>query len=71
MLYLHTKTAFSSNNSIQRIIDRRFRKGGVKVEHVVAAAVVVLIPAVVFAVAGVPDVCKLRHGLGLSFVELL
>lgn len=71
MLYLHTKTAFSSNNSIQRIIDRCFGEGGVKVEHVVAAAVVMLVPAVVLAVAGVPDVCKLRHGLRLSLVELL
>ena len=52
-------------------LDRRFGEGGVEVEHVVAAAVVVMVPAVVLAVAGVPDVCKIRHGLGLSRVDLL
>ena len=59
MLYLHTKTAFSSNNSIQRIIDRAFGKGGVEVEHMVAAVVVMVVSSVACAVAVVPDVCKL------------
>ena len=59
MLYLHTKTAFSSNNSIQRIIDRAFGKSGVEVEHMVAAIVVMVVSSVACAVAVVPDVRKL------------
>ena len=37
MLYLHTKTAFSSNNLIQRIIDRAFGEGCVVVEPVMCS----------------------------------
>ena len=51
-------------------LDRTFGKGGVKVEHMVAAVVVVVAPAVACAVAGVPDVRKLCHRLGLSAVDL-
>lgn len=51
-------------------LDRTFGKGGVKVEHMVAAVVVVVTPAVACAVAGVPDVRKLCHRLGLSAVDL-
>ena len=36
----------------------------------IAASVVVLASAVAFALAGVPDVCKLRHGLWLLLVYL-
>ena len=71
MLYLHSKTAFSSNNLIQRIIDRAFGKGCVVVEHMVAAVVVVLAPAVVCAVARVPDVRKGCHRGRLLPVDLL
>ena len=38
-----------------------FGKGGVEVEHMVAAVVVVVAPAAACAVAGVPDVRKVRH----------
>ncbi|TYR06325.1 hypothetical protein BEK95_00530 [Enterococcus faecium] len=51
-------------------LDCSFGKGGVEVEHMVAAVVVMLVPAVACAVAGVPDVRKLRHRLGLSAVDL-
>ncbi len=51
-------------------LDRPFGEGGVEVEHMVAAVVVVLVSAVARAVAGVPDVRKLRHRLGLSAVDL-
>ena len=51
-------------------LDRPFGEGGVEVEHMVAAVVVVLVSAVAHAVAGVPDVRKLRHRLGLSAVDL-
>lgn len=37
----------------------------------VAAVVVVVAPAVACAVAGVPDVCKVRHRAGLPAVDLL
>ena len=52
-------SAISSNNLIRGIIDRTFGKSGVEVEHVVAAVIVVVAPAVACAVAGVPDVRKL------------
>ena len=52
-------SAISSNNLIRGIIDRAFGKGGVEVEHMVAAVVVVVAPAAACAVAGVPDVRKL------------
>ena len=51
-------------------LDRPFGEGGVEVEHVVAAVVVMLVPAVACAVAGVPDVRELRHCLGFSAVDL-
>ena len=51
-------------------LDRPFGEGGVEVEHVVAAAVVVLTPAVVLVLAAVPDVRKLRHRGRLLFIEL-
>ena len=51
-------------------LDCPFGKGGVEVEHMVAAVVVMLVPAVACAVAGVPDVRKLCHRLGLSAVDL-
>lgn len=38
MLYLHTKTAFSSNNSIQRIIDRAFGEGCMVVERLMLSS---------------------------------
>ena len=52
-------------------LDRPFGKGGVEVEHMVAAVVVVVVSAVVCAVAGVPDVRKLGHRAGLPAVDLL
>ena len=54
-------SAISSNNLIRGIIDRPLGKGGMEVEHMVAAVVVVVAPAVACAVAGVPDVRKVRH----------
>lgn len=42
MLYLHTKTAFSSNNSIQRIIYSPFGEVAVEIDTVIAGAVIVL-----------------------------
>lgn len=51
-------------------LDRPFGEGGVEVEHMVAAVVVMLVSAVACAVAGVPDVRKLRHCLGLPAVDL-
>lgn len=50
--------------------DRPLGKGGVEVQHMVAAVVVVVAPAVACAVTGVPDVCKVRHRLGFSAVDL-
>ena len=69
MLYLHTKTAFSSNNSIQRIIDGRFSKSSVEVQHMVAAPVVVAAPAMILAVASVPDIRKPCHRLWLLLID--
>ncbi len=51
-------------------LDRAFGKGGVEVEHMVAAVIVVVVPAVVCAVAVVPDIRKLDHRAGLSAVDL-
>ena len=50
---------------------RALGESGVEVKHVIAASVVVLASAVAFALAGVPDVCKLRHGLRLLLVDRL
>ena len=52
-------SAISSNNLIRGIIDRAFGKGGVEVEHMVAAVIVMVAPAVACIVAGVPDIRKL------------
>ena len=52
-------------------LDRPFGKGSVEVEHMVAAVIVVVVPAVACAVAVVPDVRKLRHRAGLPAVDLL
>ena len=51
-------------------LDRTLGKGSMEVQHMVAAVVVVVTPAVACAVAGVPDVRKLCHRLGLSAVDL-
>ena len=52
-------------------LDRAFSEGGVEVEHMVAAVIVVVAPAVACAVAGVPDVRKVCHRAGLLAVDLL
>ena len=62
-------SAISSNNLIRGIIDGPFGKGGVEVEHMVAAPVVVSVPAVVLAVASVPDIRKPCHRLRLPLVD--
>ena len=49
---------------------RALGESGVEVKHVVAASIVMLASAVALALAGVPDVCKLRHGLWLLLVYL-
>ena len=50
-------------------LDRPLRECGVQVKHVVAAWVVMCVPAVSAALALVPDVCKLVHARGLSEVD--
>ena len=50
-------------------LDRALGEGGVEVQHVVAAAVVVLAPAVGSSLRGVPDVCKARHRGRLLLVQ--
>ena len=52
-------------------LDRPLGKGSMEVEHVVAAVVVVMTPAVACIVAGVPDVRKVRHRAGFPAVDLL
>ena len=52
-------------------LDRAFGEGCVVVEHMVAAVVVVLAPAIVCAVARVPDVRKGCHRGRLLPVDLL
>ena len=52
-------------------LDGAFGEGGVEVQHMVAAVVVVLAPAVVLTLAAVPDVRKLRHRAGLFAVQLV
>ena len=51
--------------------NRALCEGGVEVQHMVAAVVVVVGSAVVASLCVVPDVCKLRHRGGLLLVELL
>ena len=51
--------------------DRPLGKGGMEVQHMVAAVIVVVAPAAACAVAGVPDVRKVRHRAGLPAVDLL
>lgn len=51
-------------------LDRAVGEAGVVVEHMVAAAVVMLVSAFV-AVSIVPNVCQSIHRLGLSAVQLL
>ena len=48
--------------------DGPFCKGGMVIEHMVAAPVVMAAPAAVCTVAGVPDISKLRHRLRLPAV---
>ena len=62
-------SAISSNNLIRGIIDGCFGKGGVEVQHVVAAPVVVAAPAVILAVASVPDIRKPCHRLWLLLID--
>ena len=45
-------------------------KGGMEVQHVVSAVVVVLISAVICTIRRIPDVCKLCHVGGLFPVQL-
>ena len=52
-------------------LDGPFGEGGVEVEHMVAAVVVVMVSAVICAVAVVPDIRKLCHCVGFSPVDLL
>ena len=52
-------------------LDRALGEGGVEVEHMVAAVVVVLVSAVGSTVAGVPNVRQLCHGGGLLAVDLV
>ena len=52
-------------------LNRAFGKGGVEVEHMVSAVVVVLASAVGGVVACVPNVCQLRHRGGLLLIDLL
>ena len=52
-------------------LDRALGKGGVEVQHMVAAVVVVLAPVMFGVLAAVPNVCKRRHRGGLSAVDLL
>ena len=51
-------------------LDRPFCKSGMKVKHVVPAAVVMLASSAVRAVAFVPDVREARHRLRFALVEL-
>ena len=51
-------------------LNRAFGEGGVEVEHVVSAAVVVVVSAVVLSLASVPDVRKGRHRPRLSGIDL-
>ena len=52
-------------------LNRTLGEGGVEVEHMVAAVIVVLASTVVGVLASVPNVCELRHGAGLFAVELV
>ena len=70
MLFLSIKTAFSSNNSIQRIINRAFGKGCVEVQLMVAAVVVMLTSAVVCSVACVPNIRQSRHNFRFFCFEI-
>ena len=45
-------------------------KGGMEVQHMVSAVVVVLVSAVICTVRRIPDVCKLCHVGGLFSVQL-
>ena len=47
------------------------REGGMQVQHVVAAIVVVMAASVVGSVALVPNICQGAHGLRLLFVDRL
>lgn len=50
-------------------LDRTLGEGGVEVQHMIAAVVVMLASAVVGVLAAVPNVCKFCHSGGLSAVE--
>ena len=52
-------------------LDRTFGEGGMEVQHVVAAVVVVLAPVVFGILAAVPNVCKRRHRGRFPAVDLL
>ena len=51
-------------------LDRALGEGGVEVEHMVAAVIVMVASAVVGALAPIPNVGKVGHGGGLPAVEL-
>ena len=50
-------------------LDRTLGEGSVEVEHMVAAVVVVLVPAVGGVVGAVPNVRQVAHGAGLAAVD--
>ena len=50
-------------------LDRALREGRVQVEHVVAAAVVMIVAVVGRSLRGVPNLGKLAHGLRLASVK--
>ena len=51
-------------------LDRALCENRMVVELMVAAVVVVCVPAVIITLCCVPNVCECRHGLGLFAVEL-
>ncbi len=51
-------------------LDRALGEGGVEVEHMVAAVIVMVASAVVGALAPIPNVGKVGHGGGLPAVDL-
>ena len=50
-------------------LNRSFGEGGMQVEHVVAAVVVMVVAAVGGVITAVPNVCKGSHRLGLSAIQ--
>ncbi len=68
MLYLHSKTAFSSNNLIQRIIDCPFAEQTVQIKAMIAALMVMFMAAVI---ASVPYFLNSVNIFRLSAVQFL